>query len=1137
MLSVRPQPVDRNVGQAAADNSRSTESVSFRVHRQSGILILLLFLGWSLSGAASGQQRRPDNLTDQFRLAAGHYQRQQWSEAAVAFERLIESAPDSTEAQQSRFYQGEAYVQLVDYRSAFAAFDKYLSGQPSAELAKRARFRRAEAAFFSQEGQASRRWLRQFADAFPSDPLQEFALSYLGEAELQCGDHQLAAKSLQQCLNQFPESSRAGRNQLNLAHCYRLLDQPDRALDMLAQYGQRSPAAAWESHLARGHLLFGIGRFPAAETEYQSALEYQQHVPSEQYHEIGECRYWLARCAMQRQDWQQATESLTGLAHSTGWSNELRARASYDAALCQIRLDEFESANQWLTSIETDFPESTLRAEAACLRVELAAQNENYAQVLELAALAREHCAAPERQHHLAHQTAVAQYQLGQYKECAATCRDLISALDSGSLPATLNSQRVLWHYLAAASQIGLGEYELADAMLNRIDRLPDVGDPLRKTWQQHLLLARATVDTALDRHDQVIASLLSYLETADASTATPTAPQATATTRTEIETGTSATGSSVTVPALPASAVIRRPHGDTLGSDEPLSRVVRRNLILACCRAKKLLLADRLLEEDWPGMQQQPASWDELLVCVQLAQTAARTAAEFADRTPSEKTHSRESDSSVAATPHQALAQKWLQRSGNLADEWLRQSISDPDSLPVATETIQRTWQDIHVELYRLFMSRQQWPAAHQLSRHLLSVEPANPATAFAVLESAKQLIRSERAGQASLLLEALAKDTAPAADAHELALWRGRAFLGLASEARQQVATGLTPTTDATEWTARARSVFSAALTDATDPTHPAQARLWYELAWLEQTAGNLAAAARAFEQIEQRHTASPLRHDSLLRLALIYLEQQRFEEAARAARLLIESQPSQSRMIDHGYLLRGRSLLELDKIPAAQHALTVCFRRTGNPEFRESAAHWLCQAIIAAPDVDEALESFYRSQTGLSDTAQELVPRMELQIAQHLADAGEIQQAGKIAERALSRFNDFEYRYEFDYIAGRALAERGEFHLARDRYQQVVESATGESTETAAKAQWMIGESYFHQEKYAEAIDAYYRVDSLYDYNDWRGWALLQAAKCQLKLGNKEIALRLAQRALDFTPPSAAAEPARQWIESIQ
>jgi TolA-binding protein len=46
-------------------------------------------------------------------------------------------------------------------------------------------------------------------------------------------------------------------------------------------------------------------------------------------------------------------------------------------------------------------------------------------------------------------------------------------------------------------------------------------------------------------------------------------------------------------------------------------------------------------------------------------------------------------------------------------------------------------------------------------------------------------------------------------------------------------------------------------------------------------------------------------------------------------------------------------------------------------------------------------------------------------------------------------------------------------------------------------------LIGETYFLQQKYAEAIDAYRRVDTLDASGDWAAVALLQAGKSFEKL----------------------------------
>ena len=122
---------------------------------------------------------------------------------------------------------------------------------------------------------------------------------------------------------------------------------------------------------------------------------------------------------------------------------------------------------------------------------------------------------------------------------------------------------------------------------------------------------------------------------------------------------------------------------------------------------------------------------------------------------------------------------------------------------------------------------------------------------------------------------------------------------------------------------------------------------------------------------------------------------------------------------------------------------------------------------------------------------------------------------------AESALNTHPDFDAKYEFHFIIGRAHAAQGRLTEARQAYQKVIDSETGNATETAAMAQWRIGETYFHQENFERAIEAFYRVDSLYGYDKWRAAALVEAGKCQEILGNWNHAVRLYQQLLDKFP----------------
>lgn len=70
------------------------------------------------------------------------------------------------------------------------------------------------------------------------------------------------------------------------------------------------------------------------------------------------------------------------------------------------------------------------------------------------------------------------------------------------------------------------------------------------------------------------------------------------------------------------------------------------------------------------------------------------------------------------------------------------------------------------------------------------------------------------------------------------------------------------------------------------------------------------------------------------------------------------------------------------------------------------------------------------------------------------------------------------------------------------ARDLLSSIVRGA-GSVAELRPRAQWLIGETYFLQTRYAEAIDAYRRVDTLDAEGQWAAASLLQAGKAFEKL----------------------------------
>jgi TolA-binding protein len=89
--------------------------------------------------------------------------------------------------------------------------------------------------------------------------------------------------------------------------------------------------------------------------------------------------------------------------------------------------------------------------------------------------------------------------------------------------------------------------------------------------------------------------------------------------------------------------------------------------------------------------------------------------------------------------------------------------------------------------------------------------------------------------------------------------------------------------------------------------------------------------------------------------------------------------------------------------------------------------------------------------------------------------------------------------------------------DFQKSRDYLQKVVDDEIARGTETAARCQFLIGETWLLQKKYEEAVQAYYRVYVNYAYEDWQVRGLFQAAGCEEALSQIEAAAGNTDKAL--------------------
>jgi tetratricopeptide (TPR) repeat protein len=235
-------------------------------------------------------------------------------------------------------------------------------------------------------------------------------------------------------------------------------------------------------------------------------------------------------------------------------------------------------------------------------------------------------------------------------------------------------------------------------------------------------------------------------------------------------------------------------------------------------------------------------------------------------------------------------------------------------------------------------------------------------------------------------------------------------------------------------------------------------------------------------------------------------------------------------------HAYHLRimiGAAEKDWNSVAAWGRRLTDQFP---DHQLRWPTQYWWGEAEFRNKNYDRAIELLTEIIPRTDDREESWVAMTHLRLAQSYGHANRWRDVLTIAEPARERFPDFLQSYELDYLIGRSLATDGNFPQARAAYQKVVDSKVGGQTETAAMAQWMIGETYLHQEQFALAAEAYHRTESLYPYPQWQAAALLQAGKCYESLRRDIDAIRVYRQLLEEYPNCSLAEAAKSRLDVL-
>ena len=306
-------------------------------------------------------------------------------------------------------------------------------------------------------------------------------------------------------------------------------------------------------------------------------------------------------------------------------------------------------------------------------------------------------------------------------------------------------------------------------------------------------------------------------------------------------------------------------------------------------------------------------------------------------------------------------------------------------------------------------------------------------------------------------------------------------------------------------------------------------------YQWAWALIDDGRIEDADGVFSRIYLEFPSSRFWSDATYRLAEQSLHRKNYDRANQLVDAILTDQNVNEIGIGaHVLFLKARIMAEQNRWEDSITPLQTVISEFNDHKLAVDARFWLAEAYYRMKDFTEARIEFQNLLTeNLHEDKATWEPVVYLRNAQIYGVEKNWTQAIRLSDALFERFPDFPQTYEANYLVGRSYARLANFAKARESFQKVIESEEARKTETAAMAQWMIGESYFHQKDYDAAIRAYLRGEVAYDFPNWRSKSLLQAAKCYELLGDTEESQRLLQKIVTDFGGEESAQRAKELL----
>ncbi len=334
-----------------------------------------------------------DDKTEDYKLAVGFYNKEQWKLAAARFQAFLKDQPQHPKTENARFYYGLTLIKLEEFNPAREALRQFVKDYPQSRDAISAGYWIGHASYFLDDFAQAEAELGRFVTAAPKEPLNEYALPYLADAELRLKKPEAAVKHFQQALDEFPKGEMADDARFGLARCYERLKKTPEAIRAYQEIAaHRTGPHAAEAQLNVGGLYFDGADYAAAAAafaafekdfpeslqvpqaqlnlgfslyqlhEYQKAIEqFDKAAKIEKY--AAEGALWKGLCLKSLAEFPQAIAVLKA-AFEKHRDLPIAERLLFQWAVCEERRGERATARRLFIEVADRWPTGSLADES-----------------------------------------------------------------------------------------------------------------------------------------------------------------------------------------------------------------------------------------------------------------------------------------------------------------------------------------------------------------------------------------------------------------------------------------------------------------------------------------------------------------------------------------------------------------------------------------------------------------------------------------------------------------------------------------------------------------------------------------------------------------------------------------------------